>query len=138
MWLWTLVWGTLVEEHFSATPVGLAGVSTYWKPTPRRFEPLRAEPNGIRSIPLAARAQCQLLAFNFVCTPAVLSTLDVGAVYSGLVLPGMLSADGADSKVTHVCSGASIAVRSGTPDYMVSGRPAAMNPNITMKFECVN
>ena len=90
------------------------------------------------SIPLTARAQCQLLAFNFRCRSAVLSTLDVGAVYSGLVLPGMLSADGADSKVTHVCSGASIAVRSWTPDYMVSGRPAAMNPNITMKFECVN
>ena len=80
------------------------------------------------SIPLTARAQCQLLTFNFRCRSAVLSTLDVGAVYSGLVLPGMLSADGADSKVTHVCSGASIAVRSWTPDYMVSGRPAAMNP----------
>ena len=89
-------------------------------------------------IPLTARAQCHLLAFNVRCSSSVLSTLDVGAVYSGLVLPGMLSANGADSNDTHVCSGASIAVRSWTPDYMVSGRPAAMNPNITMKFECVN
>ena len=64
MWLWTLVWGTLVKQHFCATPVQLAGVTTYWNTTPRGFEPLRAEPNGFRVHPLNRSGTV-----SYICTP---------------------------------------------------------------------